>query len=98
MHFSFLRNEIQETEVATAEDEETAVENEIITAEIENEEMWVEINLENEVAFAETEHRSSEIEAQPQRKKRDFKTQLKKFLSSWCCCCGKKDWRPQSSY
>ena len=89
MHFSFLRNEIQETEVATAEDEETAVENEITTAE--NEEMWVEINLENEVAFAETEHRSSEIEAQPQRKKRGFKKQLKKFLSSWCCCCGKKD-------
>ena len=82
------KSEVQEAEVETAEEEE----------------LWVEIDLENvdsfenevttaeiEAASAETAHLSTEIEAQPRREKRGFKKLLKKFFSSQCCICGKKD-------
>ena len=87
-------NKVQETEVETAEDEE----------------LWVEINLENETTTVENEvttseneaateivQLSSEIETQPRRKKRSFKQQLKKIFGCRCCICGKKEWRSQGS-
>ena len=72
-------NEIQEIKIVTAEDEETTVENEVTTAE--KEEMWVEIDLENEAASAETDVDLAKSKHSPEGKSEVSKNYWKNYLA-----------------